>query len=81
MSTTPNFSSLNVKISDNVKAYSPEKQHEIFQYLSEMDEINTALDNVNSTMQKVTQELYSNVEQTENTDGFTGSDVEFEEVK
>jgi molecular chaperone DnaK len=47
----------------------------------EMDEINTALDNVNSTMQKVTQELYSNVEQTENTDGFTGSDVEFEEVK
>jgi len=33
-------------------------------------------------MQKITQELYSNVsEQTENTDGFTGSDVEFEEVK
>jgi molecular chaperone DnaK len=47
----------------------------------EMDEINTALDNVNSTMQKVTQELYSNAEQTESTDGFTGSDVEFEEVK
>ena len=47
----------------------------------EMDKINEALDNVNSTMQKVTQELYSNVGQTENTDGFTGSDVEFEEVK
>jgi molecular chaperone DnaK len=47
----------------------------------EMDKINTALDNVNSTMQKVTQELYSNAGQTENTDGFTGSDVEFEEVK
>jgi hypothetical protein len=29
-------------------------------------------------MQKITQELYSNVsEQTENADGFTGSDVEF----
>jgi hypothetical protein len=33
-------------------------------------------------MQKITQELYSNVsEQPEPTDGFTGSDVEFEEVK
>jgi hypothetical protein len=32
-------------------------------------------------MQKATQELYSNTNQTENTDGFTGSDVEFEEVK
>jgi molecular chaperone DnaK len=48
----------------------------------EVDKIDTALDNVNSTMQKITQELYSNVsEQTENADGFTGSDVEFEEVK
>jgi molecular chaperone DnaK len=48
----------------------------------EVDVINQALDNVNSTMQKITQELYSNVsEQTENADGFTGSDVEFEEVK
>ena len=46
-----------------------------------MDKINEALDNVNSTMQKVTQELYSNTNQTENTDGFNGSDVEFEEVK
>ena len=46
-----------------------------------IDEINTALDNVNASMQKVTQELYSNTNQTENTDGFTGSDVEFEEVK
>ena len=47
----------------------------------DIDEINTALDNVNSSMQKATQELYSNTNQTENTDGFTGSDVEFEEVK
>jgi len=48
----------------------------------EVEKIDVALDNVNSTMQKVTQELYSNVsEQTENVDGFTGSDVEFEEVK
>jgi molecular chaperone DnaK len=48
----------------------------------EVDKIDTALDNVNSTMQKVTQELYSNVsEQTESADGFAGSDVEFEEVK
>jgi hypothetical protein len=46
MSTTPNFSSLNVKISDNVKAYSPEKQQEIFQYLSEMDEINRQAYNI-----------------------------------
>ena len=47
----------------------------------EVDKIDIALDNVNSTMQKVTQELYSKVnEQTENEDGFTGSDVEFEEV-
>ena len=48
----------------------------------EVDKIDSALDKVNTTMQKVTQELYSNVsEQTENADGFTGSDVEFEEVK
>jgi molecular chaperone DnaK len=48
----------------------------------EIEKIDPALDNVNSIMQKITQELYSNVsEQTENTDGFTGSDVEFEEVK
>ena len=48
----------------------------------EVEKIDTALDKVNTTMQKVTQELYSNVsEQTENADGFTGSDVEFEEVK
>ena len=46
MSTTPNFSSLNVKISDNVKAYSPKKQQEIFQYLSEMDEINRQAYNI-----------------------------------
>ena len=48
----------------------------------EVEKIDLALDNVNSIMQKITQELYSNVsEQTENVDGFTGSDVEFEEVK
>jgi molecular chaperone DnaK len=48
----------------------------------EVEKIDSALDKVNTTMQKVTQELYSNVsEQTENVDGFTGSDVEFEEVK
>jgi hypothetical protein len=46
MSTTHDFSSLNVKISDNVKAYSPEKQQEIFQYLSEMDEINRQAYNI-----------------------------------
>jgi hypothetical protein len=46
MSTTSDFSSLNVKISDNVKAYSPEKQQEIFQYLSEMDEINRQAYNI-----------------------------------
>ena len=46
MSTTPDFSSLNVKISDNVKAYLPEKQQEIFQYLSEMDEINRQAYNI-----------------------------------
>ena len=48
----------------------------------EVEKIDHALDNVNLIMQKITQELYSNVsEQTENADGFTGSDVEFEEVK
>ncbi len=48
---------------------------------NDIDTINKALDNVNVSMQKITQELYSNVNQTENTDGFSGSDVEFEEVK
>jgi hypothetical protein len=48
------FTSLNVKISDNVKAYSHEKQQEIFQYLSEMDEIhkkayNIAFDHLGSS--------------------------------
>lgn len=44
--------------------------------------ISAALDKVNSAMQAATQELYSKVnEQTENNDGFNGSDVEFEEVK
>jgi len=48
---------------------------------NDIDTINKALDNVNVSMQKITQELYSNVNETENTDGFSGSDVEFEEVK
>jgi hypothetical protein len=46
MSNHVDFSSLNVKVSDNVKAYSLEKQQEIFQYLSEMDEINRQAYNI-----------------------------------
>jgi molecular chaperone DnaK len=46
------------------------------------DKINEALESVNTKMQQMTEELYKNVNpQTETTDGFTGSDVEFEEVK
>ena len=46
------------------------------------DVIDEALDNVNIKMQSITQEIYSKVnEQTENQQGFNGSDVEFEEVK
>jgi molecular chaperone DnaK len=69
---------------------SEEQKEEVKQGLTELresmksndiDTINKALDNVNMSMQKITQELYSNVNQTENTDGFSGSDVEFEEVK
>ena len=69
---------------------SEEQKEEVKQGLTELkesmksndiDTINKALDNVNVSMQKITQELYSNVNQTENTDGFSGSDVEFEEVK
>jgi molecular chaperone DnaK len=48
----------------------------------DIDTINNALDNVNSKMQQITQELYSNVNnQPESSDNFTGNDVEFEEVK
>jgi molecular chaperone DnaK len=48
----------------------------------DVEVINKALDSINMKMQEITQELYSNVnEQTEPTDGFNGSDVEFEEVK
>jgi len=48
----------------------------------EIDEINKELDIINGIIQKITQELYQNTSnQTENTDGFNGSDVEFEEVK
>ena len=46
MSSHVDFSLLNVKISDNVKAYPLEKQQEIFQYLSEMDEINRQAYNI-----------------------------------
>ena len=46
MSSHVDFSLLNVKISDNVKAYPLEKQQEIFQYLSEMDEINKQAYNI-----------------------------------
>ena len=46
MSSHVDFSSLNVKISDNVKAYPLEKQQEIFKYLSEMDEINRQAYNI-----------------------------------
>ena len=48
----------------------------------DIDTINNALDNVNSKIQQITQELYSNVNnQPESSDNFTGNDVEFEEVK
>ena len=48
----------------------------------EIDQIDKELDNINGIMQKITQELYQNTSnQTENSDNFTGSDVEFEEVK
>jgi molecular chaperone DnaK len=48
----------------------------------EIDQIDKELDNINVIMQKITQELYQNVSnQTENSNNFTGSDVEFEEVK
>jgi hypothetical protein len=39
METTFDFESLNIRISDNVKKYSYDKQKEIFEYLSEMDEM------------------------------------------
>jgi hypothetical protein len=39
MATTIDFESLNIKISNNIKSYSYDKQKEIFEYLSEMDEI------------------------------------------
>ena len=40
MSTQINFESLNVKLPELVKTYSIETQQEIFNYLSELDEIN-----------------------------------------
>jgi hypothetical protein len=53
-STILDFSSLNVNISNNVKAYPIEKQQEIFNYISEMDEIhkkayNIAFDHLGSS--------------------------------
>jgi len=48
----------------------------------DVQSIDKALDNVNIKMQEVTQKIYGNVgEQFNNPDNFTGSDVEFEEVK
>jgi hypothetical protein len=40
------FTSLNINISDNVKAYPYEKQKEIFDYLNELDEINKKAYNI-----------------------------------
>ena len=40
MSEEINFEQLNLPISDDLKTYSLDEQREIFQYLSEMDEIN-----------------------------------------
>jgi predicted deacetylase len=40
MSQEINFSSLNIPIPNIVKTYPIEKQREIFEYLSEMDELN-----------------------------------------
>lgn len=40
MTTPIDFDSLNIKISNNVKAYPYDKQKEIYEYLSEMDEMN-----------------------------------------
>jgi hypothetical protein len=39
METTFHFESLDIRVSDNVKKYPYDKQKEIFEYLSEMDEI------------------------------------------
>jgi molecular chaperone DnaK len=44
--------------------------------------IDKSLDSINIKMQEVTQKIYGNVgEQSDNPNNFTGSDVEFEEVK
>jgi len=40
MSDSINFESLNIPIPEIVKKYSIEKQREIFEYLSEMNELN-----------------------------------------
>ena len=40
MSEEVNFASLNIPIPEAVKIYSIEKKREIFEYLSELDEIN-----------------------------------------
>ena len=74
---------LDEKISDEQKEEVKQGLTELRESMksNDIDTIDKALDNVNMSMQKITQELYSNVNQTENTDGFSGSDVEFEEVK
>ena len=40
MSQEVNFDSLNLPVPQPVKSYSIEKQREVFEYLSEMDELN-----------------------------------------
>jgi hypothetical protein len=40
MSEEVNFESLNIPIPEAIKTYSLEKKREIFEYLSEMDELN-----------------------------------------
>jgi len=40
MSEEVNFASLNIPIPDSIKFHSIEKKREIFEYLSELDEIN-----------------------------------------
>jgi len=48
----------------------------------DVETIDKALDSINIKMQQITQELYNNVNNTnESSDNFTGNDVEFEEIK
>ena len=48
----------------------------------DVETIDKALDSINIKMHQITQELYNNVNNTnESSDNFTGNDVEFEEIK